>query len=196
MCIRIWYDKIWYDKIWYMIWYMRCIFIYTATFGIENDCIFSTQCIYVFHIVSHKPLFSNAELTSRSLKLWRCMYTVRCNLRESQRSKFFSPPPSCNNKIIAYIPLPAFSLRPTPSRTTLTLLWQDTMTGSVAGWPWRAFGFRKVSTSTQLTKFRIYTDENVTSMAKWFGIWLRNSTLVYLSVASQQNLPVAESRLM
>ena len=58
------------------------------------------------------------------------------------------------------------------------------------------FGFQNLKPSTQLTKFRICTDENVNLMAKWFDICLRNSTLVYLSVASEQNVPFAESLLM
>ena len=30
---------------------MSCVPTYTATFGIENDCIFTTQFIYVFHVI-------------------------------------------------------------------------------------------------------------------------------------------------
>ena len=58
--------------------------------GIENDCIFTTQCIYVFHIiVTINHFFHHAKLTERSLKFCRCVYSVRCNLHESQSSKFF-----------------------------------------------------------------------------------------------------------
>ena len=72
---------------------MRCMLIYTATFGTENDYIFHRVYLCVSYNCHTKPLFSHAKLTGRSLRscdgLCVCVYSVRCNLCEPQSSKFF-----------------------------------------------------------------------------------------------------------